>query len=418
MKKKKKTVIFEGVAIEKRPFEKVIDKVMVKHNCTDAVISALKDKYGGLQLKSIDDKESYLEIKKARQEVRKIGILTEKLCKKGREDAIAIQKKWLAKENEILGKIDEVQVPLDNEIKKFEDEVERREIEEQKRKEQVYMNRQAVLSKYGAVYNNGSFELNHISYEVSLIQQADEEQWNGIILPKYRKVYEEIEAERVAEENRRKQEQERLQKEKEAFEEQQRIFRQQQEEFQKQQAELQRQKDEAERKEREQRLQAQREVDAANEKKWRDRLAYLNAIKWNGQEARSGVDDSLIFTYEELLSLPDDTFFERAKDYIYSVALFNKEQEEKRQAKIEADIIAAKELAAQQERERIAEEQRQAEIKKQQEEAKKAEELALSGDKGMYADVIKYLQAYPKHNMKSNIYKGKMNAIAQFIENL
>lgn len=405
---------------EEIPLEKVIDNTLVKHNVTDAVIASLKEKYGNLRLRSIDDKETYLEIVSARKEVRKVGILVEKVCEHGREDAIKIQRLWLAKQKEVSCKVLEVQNPLDSEIKKFDDEVERKEIEAAKKREEIYMNRQTVLSKLGATYNNGSFVLNHISYEVELIKQSDDDMWNDTILPKYKKVYEEIEVARVQEENKRKAEQEELKRQREEFEAQQKAFREQQELFQKQQAELEKQKGEAERKDRERQLQEQRLIDAANEKKWRDRLSQLNEIGWNGQFAfpRLGSDEMQVFTYDELVNLPDDIFNERAKEYNDSTVELKKQAEEKKAAKIEEDIRLAKEQAAQQERERIAEEQRLAEIKKKQEEQRKAEELALSGDKSMFADVISYLSNYPKHAMRSNIYKGKMNAIANFIENL
>src|SRR5690348_4198152 len=240
MKKENNSGIIELEAEEmllEGSLENVIENTLIKANVTDKVLAALKEKYSGIKLRDVEDKETYLEAKEARKEVRKVGIITEKICKAGREDAVKIQKMWLSKEKEILGKIAEVQDPLDAEIKKFDDEIERKEQEEQKRKEEKWINRQAVLTKYGATYQDGSFVLKHISYEAELIKSSEEDTWNDTILPKYRKVYEEIESERVAEENKRKLEQERLQKEREAFEEQQRLFKKQQDEFNKQREE-------------------------------------------------------------------------------------------------------------------------------------------------------------------------------------
>src|SRR5215831_6530306 len=85
--------------------ESEINNALIKENVTDRVIASLKAQYEGLKLKSIDDKEGYLEIKEARNNVRKIGILAEKVCKKGREEALRTQKLWIAKEKEVLGKI-------------------------------------------------------------------------------------------------------------------------------------------------------------------------------------------------------------------------------------------------------------------------------------------------------------------------
>ena len=227
--------------------DKQIENALVKENITDKVIRQLKETFGGMTLKSIDDKESYLEIKKGRLEVRRIGILVEKVCKKGREDAVAIQKKWLNKEKEVLGKISEVQDPLDAEIKKFDDEVARKENEEKQRREEAFMARQASLLKYGAEYRNGSYELGELSYEVELIKQSDSEMWEGVILPKYQRVYEQKEAARVMEETKRREETERQEKERKELEEKQAAFRKEQEDFERQKRELQEQKDKQER---------------------------------------------------------------------------------------------------------------------------------------------------------------------------
>ena len=82
--------------VEVMDLETSITTQLTKANVTDQVIAALKEKYGGMKLKAIDDKESYLLIKEARKEVRKVGIIAEKICEKGREDAVKIQRAWLA----------------------------------------------------------------------------------------------------------------------------------------------------------------------------------------------------------------------------------------------------------------------------------------------------------------------------------
>lgn len=283
MKKNSQTVI-EVEAEEmlpEVPLEQVIENTLVKANVTEQVIAALKEKYGDIRLKHIDDKETYLEIKEARKEVRKVGILTEKLCKKGREDAVSIQKKWLAKEKEILGKIAEVEDPLNDEIERFDNEVERKEQEAEKKRTEVYMHRQTELSKLGAIYDNGNFVSNHISYEVELLKNADEEMWNDTILPKYKKVFAEKEAARVEEENKRKEEIERQRQEREKFELEQRQFKEQQEAFAKQQRELQQQKDEHERKQLEEQERKHKEEMQKRQSVINDRVNQLRSLGLN-----------------------------------------------------------------------------------------------------------------------------------------
>jgi hypothetical protein len=423
MKSNNQSDVLEVEAIEEMPLENKIEHALVKANVTDAVINQLEERYSGLKLRSIDDKEQYLIIKEARKNVRAVEIIIEKVCKHGREDAVKEQKLWLAKEKTHLQRTAKVLNPLDEEIKKFDDEVERKEIAEKQRKENEYMQRQSALIKYGATFSSvdgGSFVLNHISYEVNLIKDADEEVFQGIILPKYKAEFEKVQAAIVEEENKRKQEQERLQKEKEAFEEQQKQFRIQQEQFEQQQKLLQQQKDEADR---QQRLAEQKRIEEENNKKIEVRNNRVSQIRNLGAEYDSWLK---IYKFHHLTitdvnsvdTLTDTEWNDLIEKLTPQIDAIKQQLETARLNALEEQKQAAIALAAQQEREKIAEEQRQQEIRKQQEAQRKAEEFALSGDKGMYADVISYLKNYPKHTMKSNIYKGKMNAITQFIENL
>jgi hypothetical protein len=418
MKKNQSLEVLEP-EVEEIPLEQVINNSLVKHNVTDAVIASLKDKYGALRLNDIEDKESYLEIKEARKEVRKVGILVEKLCKKGREDAVAIQRKWLAKEKEVLAKVSEVEDPLNSEIEKFENEVERKELLEAKKREETYIGRQSTLLKYGAQYNNGSLELKHISYEVELIKQADDEQWNDTILPKYKKVYEEIEAVRVEEENKRKAEMDRLKLEQDKFVEEQRLFTQQREEFSKQQKALQEQKDEVERqqrleKEKQEAIKKQIELDLFN-----SRLKQLNKITWNGVTDSYHYYGTIITRQPELLAMSEDEFISFRDKHNATVEADIKIAEEKRLAQIEKEKQEAIQLAVQQEREKIAEQQRQIELTKQREEANRQQRLAESNDKTKWECFLNLLATiqFPTE-LKSSIYKSKLSIAKEKISEI
>jgi len=395
--------------VEELPLEKVIDTALIKHNVTDAVIASLKEKYSGMKLKSLDDKESYLEIKKSRQEVRRVGILTEKICKHGRQSAIEIQKMWLNKEKDILGKIAEVEDPLNAEIKRFDDELERKETEEKNKREELYINRQAQLSKMGAVYNNGSFELNHISYEVSLIKESDNQMWEEIILPKYKKVYEEIEAVKVQEENKRKEELEKQKKEREEFELKQAEFKKQQEAFAQKEAELQKQKDEADRKER----LAQEQKDSE------ERIKKGQIIDTRINQLRGlGMSFNHIYTAY--------TFEDINIDMATEVNLLNDEEWSALIEKITPVIAQRKEESAKRIFE-TAEKQKQADIqkalederiKRQQEEQKKAEELAVASDKSKWLHFTSQLSAIQIPEFKSNVYKKRLQIAKDKIEEI
>lgn len=274
-----KTEVLTPDVIEEVPLEKQIENSLVKHNVTDKVINALKKQYSGMKLKALDDKQSFLEIKEARNAVRKIGILAEKCCKVGREDAVKIQKLWLAKEKEVLAKIDEVQAPLDAEIKKYEDERDRLEQLEIQRKEEQFMKRQTTLLKMEAIYSGNSFTLGNVSYELENIKEADEEIWTDTILPKYQKEFAKVEEEKAKLEQQKKETEEKLRLEQEELLHQQNELKKAQEEIKKQQEELQKQKKERERIEEEQR-QAQLKIQQEEQKKLEELAKASDKEKW------------------------------------------------------------------------------------------------------------------------------------------
>jgi hypothetical protein len=227
--------------------EKVIETKLVQSNVTDAVLNALKEKYGGMKLKAIDDKESYLEIKAAARECGKVRTLAVKICKEGREEAVKTQKLWIAKEKEVVGRVAEVEDALDAEIERFDKEVERLENEEKERQEAAYINRQALLTKMGATYADGSFVLGSASFEAALIKGSPEDVWEETVLPKFQAEYEKIELVRIEEEKKKQEAEAELKR-------QQEELQRQQAELKAQQEEMQRQRDEAARIENEKRM--------------------------------------------------------------------------------------------------------------------------------------------------------------------
>lgn len=409
----KKNAVIEAEVIEELPLEKVIDNTLAKHNVTDAVIAELKEKYGSLKLAYVGDTEGYLNIKDARKEVRKLGVLTEKYCKMGREDAIRIQKLWLAKEKEVLGKIAEVQDPLDAEIKKYEDEQDRIETERKNRQEEAYMKRQAELSVMGAVFANGCFNLNEVSYEMSAIKEADDDVYTNLILPKFKKEYEANNAAKAEQERLKKEAEEKLRQEQEEF-------RKQQEEFNKQRQEAERIRLEREAEESRKAAEEQRLKHEAENILWRSRLGAMNDAGWNGHFAFSKHGDQTepVFTYEELITLSEAEFTQRAKVYNDGVKEILAKKEEENQKRIEQEKQLAIEQAKQQERQRLEEQARQDELKRQQEEAQKLEEQAKAKDKEKWAMLLKAINELQLPEFKSSIYKGKLNILKEKFEEI
>ncbi len=326
------------------PLNAVIEESLVKHNVTDSVIANLKEKYKDLKLRNLEDKEKYLEIKEAVKDVAKVRILTVKICKAGREDAVKIQKLWVAKEKEVCAKIDEVESPLDAEIKAFDDEVNRKKEEEKRRQEEAYMSRMQALTKMGALYHDNCFALGDTYIESNLVKESSEEVWIEEIFPKFVEEYHKAEAERV--------EQDRIKAEKEAeMKRQQEELLRQQREFQEQQAEFRKQKEAEERQKAEEQNRIQQE-------------RYAKIVQY------ANVGENIPLSTLWVLSQSDFDEKLAKKKTAFEV------WETERQKQIE-------EAAAKREREKIEEELRFAELKRQQEEQYKAEQLAKAGDKAL-----------------------------------
>jgi hypothetical protein len=362
--------------------EKVIETKLVQSNVTDAVLNALKEKYGGMKLKAIDDKESYLEIKAAARECGKVRTLAVKICKEGREEAVKTQKLWIAKEKEVVGRVAEVEDALDAEIERFDKEVERLENEEKERQEAAYINRQALLTKMGATYADGSFVLGSASFEAALIKGSPKDVWEETVLPKFQAEYEKIELVRIEEEKKKQEAEAELKR-------QQEELQRQQAELKAQQEEMQRQRDEAARIENEKRHQEQLAEQKRVSELQSKRLSLLLPFNPSG----SDVDMATLWSLEE------DKFNEILESKKKSFEKQQLEQQRLAEEKRLADIEFAKQEAIKKEQQRIAEE-----------EEKRQAELEAASDKTKWAEFLKEVGNISFFDMKSSQYKTKMNA--------
>lgn len=190
------------------PIEEQISQELVKQNVTEAVIAKLKDCYGHLKINGIEDKETYLLVKEGRKECKAIRVMAKKICEKGREEAVAIQKAWVAKQKEVTDQIAAIEDPLDEQEKAYEAAVAKEKEDRKRRQEEQLIMRQQVLTNMGALYSEGSFHLGEVSFELSVVKESEPDIWEESILPKFKEEYEKVEAERI--------EQERIKQEREA----------------------------------------------------------------------------------------------------------------------------------------------------------------------------------------------------------
>lgn len=413
MSKESNTLNVIDVEAEEIPLEVELDgkisKELVKVNVTDTIISRLKDEYSGLTLKSKDDTESYLELKEARKVVRKVEILGEKAFKELKEYPNKVRFYILKKEKEFAEKFAGIYPNLDNGIKEYEDEKLRKETEEKERREKAFQQRQATLIKYGAQYNNGSLELNHISYEIDNIRDSDEEIWESIILPKYKAEFDKNESERVRIEKEREEAALKLKQEQQELLKQQQEMERQRKELADMQAEMQRQKDEAEREkkriEQDEYDRRSREIRQRIDKRC-DQLFFIG-MKLNGQNGNYFFEDVNV-DYNTEISLLDN---EKWNTLISKITPIIEERKkailEKQIAETEAKKQADIEAALEAERDRVAEEKRLEQIKLEQEKQRKEEELSQGRDKRKWEEFLRQLNEVDLMEMNSTIYKRK-----------
>jgi hypothetical protein len=101
---------------------KKIVTALAEVNVTETVLARFKANYLPLKIDGLGDKEGYEAVKKARLECKNTRVLTEKICKKGREAAIAEQKAWIVKQNQVIAEIKVVEDHLTKEEDWFDTE--------------------------------------------------------------------------------------------------------------------------------------------------------------------------------------------------------------------------------------------------------------------------------------------------------
>lgn len=385
--------------VQELSLEKVIDTKLVQSNVTEQVLAALKEKYAGMTLKALDDKESYLELKLAAKDCAKVRNLTTKVCKEGRERAVKEQKLWIAKEKEIIGQVSEIEDPLDAEIAKYDAEVERKATEEKNRQEEAYINRQATLTKMGATYTDGSFVLGDASFEAVLIKESSQDVWEEAIVPKFETEYQKKEAARIAEETKKA--------------EQEAEMKRQQEELQRQQAELKAQQEEMQRK--------QQEAANAEQKRVSELLASRGTILRGLGMSYDGTQfdfADIIVHKNTITTLSENEWTTLVSETTVKIKEW-KDAEAKRKEEVKkAEIEKAQQEAVAKEQERQAEQAKQAEILRQQEETRKQAELEAASDKNKWDEFIRQLSEVATFEMRSGQYRKKMQIAKEKIEEI
>lgn len=451
------------------PIEEQISQELVKHNVTEAVISTLNEKYGHLKINGIEDKETYLLVKEGRKECKAFRVAAKKICEKGREEAVAIQKAWVAKQKDVTDKIAAIEDPLEEQEKAYEAAVAKEKEERKRKQEEQLIIRQQILTGMGALYSDGSFHLGEVSFEFSVVKESELDIWEESILPKFKEEYEKVEAERI-EQERIKQERELEMKKRE--EEMERIKQEREAELKRQEEEMERKRKELEAKEAaikkaeedrikreaEEQQRKDAEVAKALEKRTNERRNELKALGlvYDFQTGYHKGYDTYVHA-EDVVKNDDQAWAVLIEKITPYIAEQKAEEEQKRLAEIEeqkekerkkaigesrlevlmkiesagnftvaelgdmdndgwsAMLGVKEELYNKKQKEKWEAEQ---EEKRKLEEVKRQQELEIAGDKVKWAEIMKQFNDITLYTMISSQYKKKMGILREKLEEI
>lgn len=173
---------------------------LAKENITNQVILKFKEEYLGLKLTDLNDKETLAKLKEGRKASKDMAVLTEKICKKGREELQKTVKEWIAKEKEIGGEFRAIEDYCYNEGEgKVKAEEERIAIETAQAALKRREGRLQLLIDNGAVLNPVTkiFTLNHLNISDDEVTNVEDGVFNAFV-EQLKTEYEKVLAEKKA----------------------------------------------------------------------------------------------------------------------------------------------------------------------------------------------------------------------------
>lgn len=119
---------------DKQVVEEQTTQALATQNTTEEYLAVLKDRYSSITIRDIHDEEGYRAAKEAKKVLQTTRTTTQKICKAGREEAIKIQKEWIAREKTILEPIALLEDPISKRIEEIDTEIENIHKEEEAQK--------------------------------------------------------------------------------------------------------------------------------------------------------------------------------------------------------------------------------------------------------------------------------------------
>ncbi len=162
-----------------------ITQELTKANITDQVLRELAE-YKKLTVNGLEDKEGYEKVKNAQTLCRNTRVLAEKICKKGRESAIAEQRAWIAKEKEVSEQIESVETYLKAQREIIDGEKARQVAERENHMKTRMQERTTILLGFGMVFDGATFVLQEGEEKLSIdaldVKLSDDIQFNILSL--------------------------------------------------------------------------------------------------------------------------------------------------------------------------------------------------------------------------------------------
>lgn len=382
--------------------EENISNQLVKANLTESVIQKLKDDYLGLKINGINDRDGYDAVHDGRIVCKNMRVLAEKICKKGREQAILEQKKWIEKKKDVSGRISLVENHLQVMEDAYDAEREKLKAERIAAEALRLKVRMKQLMDMGATTDGINIEMGDVSYELIVVRESDEDVYLKLILPKYRAIFDANEIIRIEEENRKA--------ELELAEAQRKA------DLGKAELELKRQQDLLKAEQEKIEAEKQHKIDAENKEKERieaelqsKRLELITPYSAFGKWVNLAT--LYIFSDEDfnfILAAKKEEFEANEKKVAEERAIA---QEAEKQAAIEKALAEAKQKQEQ--------EAKDAENKRIVDEQKRQADLDAASDKVKWADFIAQLdKLIIPTGMKSGQYKTRVNMAHEKITEL
>jgi colicin import membrane protein len=115
----------------------------------EASLIELRDKYAGLKITGLTDKDGYLKVREGRLACKNQRVQIEKAGKALRDNAIKFQKAVIKRENELIAIIESTELSLKQEEETFNELREQQRLEEEKKKREFVQGRIDALAKFG-----------------------------------------------------------------------------------------------------------------------------------------------------------------------------------------------------------------------------------------------------------------------------